>query len=319
MLQTWEKIYTGVYFALIPLVLISFFGAIGGMFSEYHWLLDLSSHLYLQYLLIFILGLFVFLSLHKYILCALDAAGILLTVLQVHPAYISQTPLNHQDIQLRVITMNVNIYNPKPKKLARYLQNFEPDILVLQEAENPKLRRMLNEHFAIRYPETGTHENVLYSNFPFSDIRIMRKNETTFLKATTENGNSDSKPFSLYAIHAASPTTPADFRNRNRQLNGFSKYLSRQDERQVVVGDFNTTPWSFHFKRFLQTAKLKDSRNGFGIQPTWPTYLPTSMLQIPIDHCLISPDFQVQNRVVGHGIGSDHRPVIVDLAVNDRQ
>ena len=44
---------------------------------------------------------------------------------------------------------------------------------------------------------------------------------------------------------------------------------------------------------------------------SWPAeYCP---LGITIDHCLVSPDIEVKQRLVGPDVGSDHLPVIVDL------
>jgi endonuclease/exonuclease/phosphatase (EEP) superfamily protein YafD len=65
------------------------------------------------------------------------------------------------------------------------------------------------------------------------------------------------------------------------------------------------------FRDFLATTGLKDSRVGFGWQPTWPTG--SMSLRIPIDHVLVEPDLVVLERQVGPDIGSDHLPVRVRL------
>jgi endonuclease/exonuclease/phosphatase (EEP) superfamily protein YafD len=57
---------------------------------------------------------------------------------------------------------------------------------------------------------------------------------------------------------------------------------------------------------------LRDTRAGFGIQASWPTQIPP--LGIPLDHCLVSPELVVLDRRLGPAVGSDHRPVILELA-----
>ena len=53
----------------------------------------------------------------------------------------------------------------------------------------------------------------------------------------------------------------------------------RQDKREVVVmGDFNTTPWSGRFRKFLQDSNLRNSLGGFGLQPTWHAALPSPLM-----------------------------------------
>lgn len=66
------------------------------------------------------------------------------------------------------------------------------------------------------------------------------------------------------------------------------------------------------FRRLLARSGLIDTLRGRGYQPTWPGHFVP--LWIPLDHCLVSPDLTVLDRRVGPHVGSDHRPVIVDLA-----
>ena len=87
----------------------------------------------------------------------------------------------------------------------------------------------------------------------------------------------------------------------------------REYKREVVViGDFNSTPWSGRFRSFLHESALHNSQQGFGLQPTWPAGLP-SVLKIAIDHCLYSKSITTINRATGFNIGSDHLPLFVEL------
>jgi endonuclease/exonuclease/phosphatase family metal-dependent hydrolase len=81
----------------------------------------------------------------------------------------------------------------------------------------------------------------------------------------------------------------------------------------IVMGDLNMSMWSPYYRKFIDRAKLRNTRQGFGIQPSWPTNLP--LLQIPIDHCSITSKLKVSNNRIGKDIGSDHYPLIVDLVL----
>jgi endonuclease/exonuclease/phosphatase family metal-dependent hydrolase len=60
---------------------------------------------------------------------------------------------------------------------------------------------------------------------------------------------------------------------------------------------------------------LRDSREGFGLQNSWPAYWP--WLSITIDHCLVSRDIRLIDRKVGPDIGSDHYPVLVEVGIQN--
>ena len=82
----------------------------------------------------------------------------------------------------------------------------------------------------------------------------------------------------------------------------------------ILIGDLNTTMWSPWFGRLCAKSGLSSVRRGFGVLPSWPAPLP-AFLRIPIDHCLVSDDLVVTGCRLGSPAGSDHLPLIVDLAV----
>jgi endonuclease/exonuclease/phosphatase (EEP) superfamily protein YafD len=51
-----------------------------------------------------------------------------------------------------------------------------------------------------------------------------------------------------------------------------------------------------------------------GLRPTWPTR--PALARIPIDHFLLSDHLNVASIRTGPDIGSDHLPLILDLAVD---
>jgi endonuclease/exonuclease/phosphatase (EEP) superfamily protein YafD len=81
----------------------------------------------------------------------------------------------------------------------------------------------------------------------------------------------------------------------------------------VLLGDLNTTSWSPGFQECLQISRLRDSRRGFGVHPTWPAR--QAVLRITIDHCLVSDGIVVEDHHVGPDVGSDHLPVLIKCRV----
>jgi endonuclease/exonuclease/phosphatase (EEP) superfamily protein YafD len=115
----------------------------------------------------------------------------------------------------------------------------------------------------------------------------------------------------LWLIHPSSP-----LRRRGRfegypELSSLAKRIRENGGSTIVIGDFNSTDGSPYFRDFEAVTGLRDTRLGFGRQSSWPVGFP---YQIAIDHAFVSNDLAVTARWRGPSIGSDHRPIIVDLA-----
>jgi endonuclease/exonuclease/phosphatase (EEP) superfamily protein YafD len=89
---------------------------------------------------------------------------------------------------------------------------------------------------------------------------------------------------------------------------------SRLGKRVAVCGDFNTPPWTGPLRHFAEAARLRDlygSRAWAGY--SWPTW--GSFLRLPLDNCFVGNGVAVTDHHDGPNVGSDHRPLVVDVAV----
>ncbi|NEP45870.1 MAG: endonuclease/exonuclease/phosphatase family protein, partial [Okeania sp. SIO2H7] len=122
----------------------------------------------------------------------------------------------------------------------------------------------------------------------------------------------NNRVISLVATHPLPPLSQDYLFLRNRHLKELAKYVNTLENPVAVLGDLNLTMWSPFYRDLVRTSGLKNSRHGYGVLPTWPTQLP--LLYIPLDHCLVSEDVGVINTRIGENVGSDHLPVITDIA-----
>lgn len=116
----------------------------------------------------------------------------------------------------------------------------------------------------------------------------------------------------LHAVNPAAPIGRGIFW-RNRQLELAAQYAGARDGRTLLLGDLNLTPWSPYFSDLLQLGRLHDSGIGHGLAPSWTGASP--LLGLNIDHALVGDRLTVQDRRLGPAMGSDHRPLIVDIAL----
>jgi endonuclease/exonuclease/phosphatase (EEP) superfamily protein YafD len=123
------------------------------------------------------------------------------------------------------------------------------------------------------------------------------------------------RPLLVVGAHptSPSPTRPGDSRRRNRELDHLATTVSAWDRPAIVTGDFNTTPWSPHFRDLVAAGGLRDAALGHGYIATWPTWFWPA--RIPIDHVLLKGPLAVAALRRGPAAGSDHFPLIADLRV----
>jgi len=170
----------------------------------------------------------------------------------------------------------------------------------------------IEAQFPFRYRTSGAGGRGvdLWSRLPMKDIGTLSL-ESVREPAIQATLLASGHPLRLFAVHTSWPVDPASAARRNRQLVLLAEHARATKLPLVAVGDFNISPFSPHFRRLLTDGNLRSAADGFGWQPTWPTFLPPAGIQI--DHGFVSPAVSVQSFRRGAGNGSDHLPIVMDL------
>ena len=127
----------------------------------------------------------------------------------------------------------------------------------------------------------------------------------------------DGTPVRLLGIHPLSPSTERRAALRDAQMKFAREWAAASDERTVVAGDLNATPWSYAFRRLVRAGGLQNSQRGYGLELTFPAGA-HPVYQVSIDHVLHSDGLAVVDRRLGGAAGSDHLSVIVDMVLVTR-
>ncbi|MGI9248856.1 MAG: endonuclease/exonuclease/phosphatase family protein, partial [Woeseiaceae bacterium] len=121
------------------------------------------------------------------------------------------------------------------------------------------------------------------------------------------------QPLTLIDTHPMIPITRSQYDARNEQLESLVELTGRATGAVVLIGDLNISLWCHRYRRLEERSGLRNSRRGFGVVPTWPTFMPFAM--IPIDHALVSDDIGVIETRTGRRIGSDHLPLVITITI----
>ncbi len=222
---------------------------------------------------------------------------------------------------LRVLQINLNNKNLNHSAVIGYVRSISPDILVVtelteawREALSGKLADYQHTSFV---PRQDTYGIGVFSLVEFKNSKIQYYGKSGHPSIVCELRGSQN-PITLIHTHVQGPVKQAFFEWHKEQILLMTEEFKQIETPLVVTGDMNCTPWTYLSADLLRKCNLSDSRNGFGLQLSWPAPFSWRMCPIvllPIDNCFVSPQISVRKRVVGPFVGSDHYPVFVELEI----
>ncbi|HEX8295956.1 MAG TPA: endonuclease/exonuclease/phosphatase family protein [Chthoniobacteraceae bacterium] len=296
------------------ILLATFCGCIGSA----HRFLELSSHFRLQYLVLSTVCLIILVIFRDWRWSVAVLAGVVLNSALVLPWYFpdaSRAPASG-DFPLRILLSNVLTSNQDAGPLLSLVRAEHPDVLVLEELDARWEQKVAE--LDVSFPHSrkiARPDNFgigIWSRFPLSNVEVI---ESGFFRLPSIQAQIelDGHRFTILATHPPPPVTADGFAERNTQLANLARRARESTLPLVLIGDLNVTMWSPFYTRLIRDSGLLDARKGHGVLATWPAHLP--ILAIPLDHCLVSRSIRIKAIKRGGNIGSDHLPIIVDLAL----
>ncbi|HSF73384.1 MAG TPA: endonuclease/exonuclease/phosphatase family protein [Microcoleus sp.] len=292
--------------------------SIVGYLGEFNIFFELSSHFKLQYLLVgFSTFIFFALVRSKKRWLLVSAFCIIINLAEIvpwyfpPPAFAEATP----GYNLRILHSNVLRGNRRYSEVISLVKAEQPDIAVFVEVNSSWAKQLsvLSEIFpySSTQQESERFGSAIYSKLPLENSSV--KAFSNQRKSLSADVKFQGKIISLILAHPTVPVKQESFINRNQQLAAIGEYAAQVKNPVIVVGDLNTTMWSPFYKNMVKAGNLRNARSGFGILPTWPTFMP--LAYIPIDHFLVSKEIGVLKIRTGRNVGSDHLPLITDLVI----
>jgi len=225
------------------------------------------------------------------------------------------SPVEHKT-SLKILHSNVLTSNREFELFSRLLEKENPTVVVLQEVNKAWVEGLANSLTAYKYrieqPQNDNFGIAIYSKLPFIKSNIISLGDLG-LASLEVSFSVEGQDVTLIATHPIPPISNLYHSARNNQLIDSAKRIVKLPGAKILVGDLNVSMWSGDYLAVETISGLNNARQGFGILPTWPTYMP--FLMIPIDHILISKHFVINDFKVGDNIGSDHLPLITELAL----
>ncbi|MDY6939157.1 MAG: endonuclease/exonuclease/phosphatase family protein [Cyanobacteriota bacterium] len=322
---------SGVKFARILLNL----AAIGaglvtfcGLFGNIWWVFELLDHPRGQYCLI-LLGAIAVNTISQTRWVWVLLVPLALNLALILPLFLpSATPPQSAET-LRVLHLNLDRHNTNFTGVARYIEQTDADIVFLQEVTPTWLTEIESQvsRYEVRLSRAQNDTQgvaLLVPVEPFADIEIVNtqiihlpeRSTRPLIETQIRWENTDTVLLSLHVIRSRNAGTSDYQKIEFASVARWSQEQAAQNRQAIVIGDFNSTPWSDRLRQLLGTSGLTNSLAGWGLHTTWPAYLPPP-LRIPIDLCLHSPSLATLSRKIGPPLGSDHLPLWVEFGMEN--
>ena len=227
---------------------------------------------------------------------------------------------------LKIVFSNVLTSNPDPAPLLALIAAEKPDLVALLEI-NSRWKSQLTAALSAEYPFQNIHPRednfgvAVFSRVQPGGGRVefFADVETPSIDFVWPHPDGDIR---AVLTHPLPPGDPSTNFLRPQHLEDLIKWrrfvggLAPSGARPIpvlILGDFNATPWCPPLRHLLSDADLRSAATDHAtLFASWPAPIP--FLRIPLDQALISPDLACVSYRVGPDIGSDHFPLILEIA-----
>lgn len=225
---------------------------------------------------------------------------------------------------LTVLSINMLVSNDAVAPTARTIRRARPDVILVQEYAPPwhkRLPALLEDEYEllaseVRYDSFGSAAFVRKDGpLDAPEARTWHLDEADTPQVEVDGRLADDE-VKLLGVHLLPPIGPEGMTTAHADTRQVTRRAKQHDGPLVVAGDFNAVGGSA-IDQSMQREGLHDAWDIAGRGAGW-TYPEKGLGWVPgvrIDHVYVSDDWQVLGARLLDANGSDHRPLLVELAL----
>ncbi|MFK7891267.1 MAG: endonuclease/exonuclease/phosphatase family protein [Granulosicoccus sp.] len=261
----------------------------------------------------------------------LTSGVVVTTVLlyQCHWIY-PHTPLHDVEVQalqwerkpatpvIKILSSNVLMTNRQAEPLKKLVLEHKPDILVTLESDQwwqDELDTLNQFPHRIACPLDNLYGMHVYSRFELLNSQIHYRVEDDKPSMSMQVRINKHNDVAMHVMHPAPPAPGenAESTERDVELIMLARELQGHTQPTIVAGDLNDVAWSATTRLLRQISGLHDPRIGRGVFNTFHAHF--RFIRWPLDHVFVSSHFRLIDLQTLPDIGSDHFPLLAELAL----
>jgi endonuclease/exonuclease/phosphatase (EEP) superfamily protein YafD len=249
------------------------------------------------------------------------------------PQFLPQTPPPAAGPRLRVLTFNAggNVGGGQQEPLLRTIRAVDADLVALQEVPS-STEAALPDALVATYPYAiGGTDTLVLSRWPLQAHGEFRLQDAAYLAQQVAVTVGD-RTLLHTNVHVTRPSYSVRWRRgivplvrgfspgwRDAQVEELIARLGAAGGARLLTGDFNETEWSYPYERLHSVLGDSFREAGAGFGHTYPSHVrwggwTLSVPLVRIDYVFHSAELGALHAAVGPDGGSDHLPIVADLA-----
>lgn len=213
---------------------------------------------------------------------------------------------------ISLVSANLRTDNTDRDGMLDELDELDTDVILVQEytprwAELFRERGLDREYpYFVEAPRENARGSAIFSRLPLEGAEMWDMAGTSNTRARLVGTG-----LWLYSVHPIPPRPHADV-----QWAALIAEVERVREPLLVAGDYNVTPFNQWYER-LEDTGMRSCHDDLGQErnTTWPNGV-YPLPPIRLDNVFVSSDVACVSLREGRGAGSDHEPVIVEVALD---
>jgi endonuclease/exonuclease/phosphatase (EEP) superfamily protein YafD len=217
---------------------------------------------------------------------------------------------------VRLFMANVLQDNRRSDLVLQAIRDADPDVVCLLETDEWWTRELqpleTDYPWAMRQPQANDYGMYLCSRLPFSscDVRFVVSDDVPSVRAVVQLRSGDE--IVIHAVHPPPPLPESPSYGRDAELVLTGLEIAKAGRPAIVIGDLNDVAWSYTARLFQRLSHMVDPRVGRGLFSTF--HAEHWLARYPLDHVFHTRHFTLKQLRVLPYTGSDHFPIVADLA-----